>query len=409
MNLTSQSPSIDAPDSADSGTGSLGLKRLLRTLAAAAIVLAGILVILLAGRPADKDYISYWSAGKLLIHRADPYSATNVLALEKSQGYSPATPIIMRNPPWALFLTAPLGMLSPAAGLLLWTLAAAGCIVVFLRLMRVPADDRVLAFLFAPALCAICSGQSSPFLLLGFSLFLYLHKSRPALAGASLLFMAIKPHLFLVFWLVLIADCIYRRRHALAAGFIAALTAGTAFAMVFDARIWQHYFAMLHSSSLDGEFFPTLSMLFRLVIDRRAVWLLFVPSVVGCVWAISYYARHCRCWDWATDGMLVMLVTLLVSPYGWFSDEIVLMPALAFALSLPLRRKHSVAALATVNCLGILILVLIHPSLNSAAYLWTPAAWLAWYLYATSKARDDGERPESLEQGMQAALPGVFP
>ena len=45
-------------------------KKILRRLAAAAIVLASLLVISVTGDPASKDYISCWSAGKLLIHHA---------------------------------------------------------------------------------------------------------------------------------------------------------------------------------------------------------------------------------------------------------------------------------------------------------------------------------------------------
>jgi len=358
-------------------------KKILRRVAAAAIVLTGLLVISVASDPASKDYISYWSAGRLLLHHADPYSASQVLALEKTQGYSEIKPIIMRNPPWALFLVVPLGFVNPVVGLLLWTIAAAGCILIFIRLLNVSPEDRVFAFLFAPALGAICSGQSSPFLLLGFSLFLRFYQSRPFLAGVSLLLMAIKPHLFLVFWMLLLIDCIYHRRFFILAGGTCALAAGTAFSMYLDVHIWQHYFAMLRASALDTEFFPTISMLFRLLIDSRAGWLLFVPSALAVGWGLVYYARHRHSWDWRIHGMLLMLVSVLVSPYGWFSDEIVLLPSLAFAFTFPEKRRYSMKMLVAINCLALLILLIAHPSLSSYAYLWTPLAWTVWFLYTT--------------------------
>jgi hypothetical protein len=358
-------------------------KKILRRLAAAAIVLSGLLVISVGSRPASKDYISYWSAGRLLLHRADPYSASQVLALEKTQGYSEIKPLIMRNPPWALFLVVPLGFGNPVLGLLLWTIAATGCILIFIQLLNVSPDDRVFAFLFAPALGAICSGQSSPFLLLGFSLFLRFYHSRPFLAGASLLLMAIKPHLFLVFWMLLLVDCIYRRRLSILAGGTCALAAGTAFSMYLDVHVWQHYFAMLRASALDTEFFPTISMLFRLLIDTATGWLLLVPSAFAIAWGFVYYARNRHSWDWRIHGMLLMLVTVLVSPYGGFSDEIVLLPSLAFAFTFPKKRKYSTEILVAINGLALLILLVAHPSLSSYAYLWTPLAWLVWVLYST--------------------------
>jgi Glycosyltransferase family 87 len=378
-------------------------KKILRRLAAAAIVLAGLLVISVTGHPASKDYISYWSAGKLLIHHANPYSRPDVLELERTHGFPETRPLMMRNPPWALFLTAPLGFGDPAVGLFLWTLAAAGCLVAFIRLLKVPVEDRALVFLFAPTIAVFRIAQTSPFLLLGFSLFLYLHRRRPFLAGASLLFMAIKPHLFLVFWAVLLADSIYRRRLLVFAGLAAALAAGTTFAMYFNTHIWQHYVAMLRGSDLDSEFFPTTSMMFRLLIDSGAIWLLFIPSAVAIVWGLWYYIRNRRVWHWGTHGMLLMLVTVMVSPYSWFPDEIVLLPALAFAITFPYRRALSLEILVVINVVAILVLMAGNRSIVSMAYLWTPSAWLAWFLYATN-----GFRIQSGNLTIQPKEIGVF-
>ena len=368
-------------------------KETLRRVAAAMIVLTGLLVISVAGDPASKDYISYWSAGKLLIHHANPYSMPDVLALESAHGFRETRPLMMRNPPWALFLTTPLGFPGTAAGLFFWTLAAAGCIFTFIRLLKVLPEDRAFVFLFAPAIAVFRTAQASPFLLLGFSLFLYLHRRRPFLAGASLLFMAIKPHLFLVFWAVLLADSIYRRRLLVLAGLAAALAAGTTFAMCFNTHIWQYYVAMLRGSALDTEFFPTTSMMFRLLIDPRKIWLLFLPSAVAIVWGLWYYTYNRLVWDWGTHGMLLMLVTVLVSPYGWFPDEIVLLPALVFAATFPRRRTRSLEILAVINLAAILVLMAGARSIVSTVYLWTPSAWLAWFLYATNGFRIQSPNP----------------
>src|SRR6185437_4912587 len=119
----------------------------------------------------------------------------------------------------------------------------------------------------APAIACFGSGQSSPFLLLGFALFLYLHRCRPFLAGAALLFLAFKPHLFLVFWAVLLAESISRRRFTILAGLAAALAITTTFALAIDPQVWQQYIAMLRSSALDLEAFPTASMALRLLVS----------------------------------------------------------------------------------------------------------------------------------------------
>jgi hypothetical protein len=381
MNATSGQ--FDQPQIQPGHSTNYTAKKIFRMLAAAAIALAGILVITLASRPGNKDYISYWSSGKLLVHYADPYSPVGVFVLEKAHGFPASKPLMMRNPPWTLFLVAPLGFTSARIGLLLWTIAAAACILASVSLLNVFPRDRALAFIFAPALASICCGQSSPFLLLGFSLFLRFHRSRPFLAGASLLLMAIKPHLFLIFWVVLLVDCIYRRRLLILAGLASALAASTALAMCLNPHIWANYFSMLRSSALEIEVFPTASMFLRLFIDPRAEWLLFVPSTLAIVWGLWYYARTRQVWDWKIHGMLLMLVTVFVSPYGWFTDEIVLLPSTVFALTFPEKPKSADRILIVINTAALVIVLGVQATFSSPAYLWTPVTWLLWFLYAT--------------------------
>lgn len=360
-------------------------KKILTWLAMAAITLAGVAVIAVASNPAGKDYISYWSAAKLLLHHADPYSPTEVLAIERAHGFSPSRPIIMRNPPWAMPLVAPLALGTPLTSFIVWLLAAVGCIVVFVRVVQVPPADRAFAFVFAPAIACITSGQSSPFLLLGFCLFLRLHRRSPFLAGVSLFFMALKPHLFLVFWTVLLVECIYQRRFRILAGLAAALAVTTTFAMLLDPHIWRQYLSMLRASALGGEFFPTASMLVRLLISPNSDWLLFAPCAVAIAWGVWYYLRNRRDWDWTTHGMLLMLVSVLASPYGWFTDEIILLPSLAFALTLPNKPKLAPAILLLINTVAAVLLFMPHASLSSRAFLWTPLAWFIWFLYTTHR------------------------
>lgn len=282
----------------------------------------------------------------------------------------------MRNPPWALFLAAPLGLLRPLPGMILWTLAAVGCILASARLMNVPPGDQILVFLFAPALAAVMTGQSSPFLLLGFVLFLRFNRSVPLLAGGALLLMAIKPHLFLVFWAILFADCIYRRSFRLLAGAALAIAAATACALALDPHAFSQYLAMFHASKLQDEFVPTLSIAVRLVFGRSTEWAQLLPSGFALAWGCRYYARNRQTWDWRKEGLVVMLITVLASPYSWFSDEIVLLPAIAFAFG---KRR---SALVIVNGIALLLLAFQVP-LTSGLYIWTAPAWLGCYLYAS--------------------------
>ena len=398
MNTVSEQPGQLAAQNAPRPASAAA--KIIRILIVAAIGLGGALIFAARVNPAHMDYISYWSAAKLLVHSSSPYSLNAVFALEKSAGFLPSHPLMMRNPPWALFLVAPLGFLSPRAGLVLWILTIGACIVVSVHLLNPRSKDNALALFFAPAIACIGSGQSSPFLLLGFALFLYFQRRQPFLAGAALLFLAFKPHLFLVFWAVLLAESIYQRRFRILAGFAAALAFTTGVALAVDPQVWPHYIAMLRASALDLETFPTASMIFRLLVSPNSHWLLFLPSSIAILWGLWYYARNRRAWDWTTHGMLLMLVTIMASPYGWFTDEVVLLPCLIFALNLPQQRKYAGWLLLAANAAAIIVFTAFGASLESPFLLWTPITWLAWFLYATrrSKSSIEAEPPGKLSR-----------
>src|SRR5260370_16723347 len=88
---------------------------------------------------------------------------------------------------------------------------------------------------------------------------------------------------------------------------------------------------MMTTGVLDA-FVPTLSVIFRFFIDRNAVWLQFLPEGGGCVWAIWYFWSRRSCWSWRDQGLLLLLVSAACTPYAWFSDEAMLLPALLAAL-----------------------------------------------------------------------------
>jgi hypothetical protein len=280
-----------------------------------------------------------------------------------------------------------------------WILLTAGSVLASILVLDVPPKYRTLAFLFTPVLVTFTSEQSSPFLLLGFALFLRFHRSRPFLAGASLLLMSIKPHLFLVFWAILLVDCLYRRRYAIFAGMAAAMACASAFATLVVPHVWLDYVAVIRESALDRSPFVTLPMYFRNLIDPKAAWLALIPACVAIVWGVAYYWRKKDIWDWRRQGMLVILVTILTSPYGWISDEVVLLPAvLSVVLSAP--RKFSMEILIVLNCAALLAFCV-----TVQARAWLPLVWFAWYLYAVRPEVNRSSEGNDSDTGRQHVSP----
>ncbi len=361
----------------------LSMQKASRFLAVAVLTLIPVAILAYLGSHTNQnDFIEYWAAGKLYVQRLNPYSGPMILAIEKSRGFAPADPLIMLNPPWIMPLVAPLGFLPAIDALILWILACAGCLWASILLLELPSKNRGLAFLFAPVLGTFMMEQSSPFLLLGLSLFLRFHRQRPFLAGAALLLMALKPHLFLVFWVALAADCVYRKRFAIMAGFASSLAIVSGLVMLVVPRIWQDYLDVLRASTLDKNAYPTLPSLIRATIDVNRVWIALVPSCIAVVWSAWYYWRRRTVWDWRREGMPVLLATVLTSPYSWISDQVVLLAPVASALEHSPRR-FSMEFLIVINC-GALVWL----NVSFRGMVWLPLMLLLWFFYATFK----GER-----------------
>ena len=127
---------------------------------------------------------------------------------------------MMRNPPVAFPLALPLGFMSPKTALIVWLLSSLGgtflsTVLVWSMEGRPHNRLHLVGLIFPPVFACLAAAQFGVLLLLGVVLFLYLylHQSRPGLAGAALLLCSLKPHLFLPFGLVLIAWCISRRAY----------------------------------------------------------------------------------------------------------------------------------------------------------------------------------------------------
>jgi hypothetical protein len=361
--------------------------RIVAALGLAAVGIGMFVLIVKSNNAGQRDFITYWAAGHQLVRGANPYDGAAIQALEHQAGCNLNYPLIMRNPPDALFLALPLGFVGPNTGLVLWMIALLASLVGSIRLiwsMNGRPDNRLhlLGYCFAPVMECLMAGQFGIFLLLGVVLFLYFHKSRPFLAGAALLLCAAKPHLFLPFGIVLLLWVVIQKAYRILAGFCVALLASCALTLCFDTHAWSQYSTMMRTSGIMGEIVPTLSEFFRLLLDRNLVWLQFLPQAAVCLWALWYFWTRRSRWSWMDQGLLLLLVSVLCSPYALLTDETMLLPAVLAAVYRADSSGRSLLPFGLVAGVA-MIEVFAEVPLASAYYLWTPSAWLAWYLYAT--------------------------
>jgi len=377
-------PATPRPDIADFSIAiAAGLGIALATLFLCVLPLAGDI-------SGARDFVSYWATGQQLLHHANPYDPVVMLHIERAAGLPAAYGVLyMRNPPWGLLLALPLGLIPLRAAAFLWSLILVACLALSVRLLWImqgrPAGRiHWIGFAFAPALVCLLVGQTSLFALLGYVLFLHLHRTRPFVAGASLWFCTLKPQLFLPFAAILLVWIVVSRSLKLLAGFVAAMAASCVVVTLLNPQNWNHYSQMMAAPNIRQEFIPCLSLVLRSMLAPHILWLQYLPAALACLWSLAYFWPRRARWDWLRHGSLPILLAILLAPYCWLYDQGLVLPAL-FQAAYATRSRALLAILAILSVV-IEVQLVSGIKIPSIFYLWTAPAWLAWYLLARAFA-----------------------
>lgn len=376
---TSAAPSAQQSSRARKIAGGVGLVLLL----GACFWVRG---LLLRADAANRDFVAYWTTGRLLALHQNPYDQAAVFQIEKSHGATAAHAMVMRNPPWALVVAVPLGWFdAPTAGLF-WLIAIIAAGLGSLQLIRPPglkAIPLILIF-FAPVLICVETEQMSLFVLLGLALFASLNEKRPFWAGAALTLVLFKPHVLLIFLMILALDLWQRRKVKVFAGLLTGFAAANLASLALDHTVWREYFASMRQEHLQDYFYPNLANLSRLSTGGRLVWPLAIPGVIAAGWALRYWWKHRDGWHWSAQLPLIAAVSVLVAPYSYPYDNVLFWPAVLAAW--PRASRPARAVLIALNLAAIAV-TLRASNVGSPFYLWTAPAWMLWCLYVGWKEK----------------------
>lgn len=340
---------------------------------AAALLLVASLALLTAAvwsNIASNDFICYWSAAKTLQSNHNAYDSSAILAIERSYGAKYTAPYIMRNPPWALFLVTPLGLFPAPIAAFFWMSAIISAAFLSLHLLKQMPHAPVAVFLFAPLLACVKFGQTGTFLLLGIALFFRYVRSKPFFAGMALILPALKPHLFLLLWPLLLFDCLRKRQFRVLAGAATSFALACTFALLVDHDAWNHYLIAARSEHIEAQHLATLGWAMRSAIAPSQIWIQFVPALLGIAWA---FHRYHAAWNWLEDGSLLVAASVLVSPYSWPTDQVLLLPFVLCAFRY--ASKRDVVVFGAVNVAAICS---IWQDWKSLVTLWMIPAWTIW-------------------------------
>lgn len=283
--------------------------------------------------PSD-DFMAYWAAGRLNLAGGDPYAPDQLLVLEQRAGLSKSEPIKLWNPPWLLAVVMPFSLPSYTVGRLLWLvlnlMVTVICIDWCWRFYGGSKRYRMLAlivgFTFAPTLVVLKLGQVTPLILLGIVGFMHFEGQRRwFLAGVLTALALIKPQLLYLFWLALLLWAVKERRWVVLLGVVGACAVATAIAWLPNPAVIAQYLASLADSSVWDWMPHTVGGLLRLFLGIEKRWVQFVPAALGAAWLVAYWHRYHSHWEWPEQMPVVLLVSLVTTPYDLLHDEVVLL------------------------------------------------------------------------------------
>jgi hypothetical protein len=349
----------------------------------AGLVCAADVVVRTPGFLVPRDFLEYWSAGRVTLRGGNPYDPAELLAEQRRADPSRDQAVMMWNPPPALAVYAPLGAVPPRWAALLWVgLQLAAVVVACDRLWRAYCPTHrwlsaVVALTFAGTWWLVAYGQNTGFLLLGLAGFLHFWRAdKPRAAGVCAALTALKPHLLACFGVLLVADAGTRRgRMALAAGAAAVACAlGVALALN-PAVISQFVDATRHppdgATPLSSWALPVPAYWLRMWLAPERFWVQFVPCAVACVGFLAYRATAAA-WDWSRALPLAVAAAVLTTPYGgWVFDLPVLLVPVVWGVSRLVAADRW--ALAGAVVLG-------QASLTAASFAWPGGLHAYWWV-----------------------------
>ena len=321
----------------------------------------------------DNDFFTFWLAAHLVAHGGSPYDPAQWLAgyHQFEIGFIP-NPAFLYPLPLALLL-APLGLLPLQSAYVAWValteLMIIASLVSLLRLETTPRGKLFFLPLFAgivlfrPSILTLTQGQVSGLFLFALVGIAFLWQKGKWFRGGLLLgLLALKPNLgFLVIALVAIWLLRDKNWPALCGAFVSGvflLLAG-----LIDNPAWVVQYLQVGSHKLAETFggSPTVWGLGALISHNQITPTLIIGSLLGLIILFGFFRFSLPGRDARRPLSVLALavcVTLLVTPYTWTYDQLLLILPLTTVM-LAMDRIKVYFPLTASLFLGIDVLVVI--------------------------------------------------
>ena len=314
-------------------------------------------------RPIANDFVNVIAAGRLTL-ADDPPAAYDWPRHKQAEvaavGHDFENYYGWHYPPTFLFVAAALATLPYLAAALVWLAATLGAYAAAMAGILGWRTGPLVALGFPAALWNVTAGQNG-FLtaaLIGGTLGLL--ERQPALAGVCLGLLTYKPQFGLLFPLVLIAD---RRWLTIVVATAVAIVLAALSWLAFGSSSWEAFVHWMpitsHVVLTEGQAdWSRLQSLFGLVRalggSAQLAWIVQATGSIAVAAAIVYVWRSRAAFDLKAAALAAG--TLVVTPYLYMYDLVVLAVAVAFLLRFALERGFTTSDVVGLGVAGALIL-----------------------------------------------------
>ncbi len=368
------------------------------------LLVVGIIVLIqispILSRPENilaDDFFHFWVGGHQNALGKNPFDPLAVEQFRTQLGITQAAgkTSVMLNPPWAITIFMPFGLLNYPLSRLLWLILSVSAVLlsslllwqIYSTVPRLRWLGIVLMLIFASTISVLEKGQLTVLVLLGLVLFLYgiVKKQSDWLVGASLTLVSLKPQVVLLFWLAVLFWVIQKHKWMVLISAASCVVILSLLAFLFNPAIFSQYAYLLQSYGISEWANPTIGAYLRFFwFGLDNFWLQYLPALIGAVWFLYYWIRHRKAWDWMNAMPILMLASILTSPYAWTYDQVVLAPAVIQAVAwvaTAWRRILSWIVAIAYLALNLLNLIL-HRRLDDFWFIWFAPAVVILYILA---------------------------
>ena len=282
------------------------------------------------------DFGSSWSAARLLCHGANPYDVRSLLRMEKTTGWVLSEAVVPWNPPWALSIMIPFSFLPFVYAKWVWT-AVNGFLILALadywwRLYGGTLEHRMASWLaalwFFPCIVALYFGQTSLIVLAGVTGIEWsLRRRKTPWLSFFILLAALKPHLLLPMWLILILWLTRQKQWKMLAWASSGIVLACIVVGSFRPEVYSDY--VLRVTSIQGPVIwatPTIGTALRVAFPNIPKWIVFLPGFCGLLLSMIFLRRLRGAFTWKRHLDLILLLSLTTASYAWIFDWAILLP-----------------------------------------------------------------------------------